>query len=273
MGHEEEGTLAKRYFLLRRLHSLTGILPIGVFLIFHLTTNSSVLWGAANTRAHADDLPGRGIATFQHEVSFINNLPGLLIMEITLWAAIAFHAILGIWYATTGKSNTARYPHMDNRRYALQRLTGYIALLFILYHIATLRWGWSFLVPGGVTWGHEHAASTLALALRGSADSITVAGLAVSLFYFVGVTSAVFHFANGLWTAAITWGLTISTAAQRRWGVVCAGLGILLMAMAWGSVVGFLFTDPEKAREIESAMHPEEDSTEHTARATTDGAP
>ena len=79
-------------------------------------------------------------------------------------------------------------------------------------------------------------------------------GLFVSLFYFLGVSSAVFHFANGLWTAAITWGLTISTAAQRRWGFVCAGLGAMLMLMAWGSVGGFLFTDPAKATQIEDAM-------------------
>lgn len=269
---QSDGTLARHHFLLRRLHSLTGILPIGVFLLFHLTTNSSILWGAANTRAQAaTDLRGRGIETFQHEVGFINNLPGLLIMEITLWSAIAFHAILGVWYARSAKSNVARYPHMANRRYALQRLTGYIALLFIFYHIATLRWGWSFLVPGGVTWSAEHAASTLALALRGSADSITIAGLAVSLFYFVGVTSAVFHFANGLWTAAITWGLTVSTAAQRRWGFVCTGLGLMLMAMAWGSLIGFLFTDPDKAREIENAMHAQTESS--TDANSTDDTP
>ncbi len=255
---QTDGTLSKYHFLLRRLHSLTGIVPIGVFLLFHLTTNSSILWGALNSRAQgADDLRGRGIATFQHEVGFINNLPGLLIMEISIWSAIGFHAILGIWYATTGRSNTRRYPHMDNRRYALQRLTGYIALLFILYHVATLRWGWSFLVPGGVTWSHEHSSSTMAMALRGSTDEITAMGLAVSLFYFVGVSSAVFHFANGLWTAAITWGLTISTAAQRRWGFVCAGLGGMLMLMAWASVGGFLFTDPAKAKQVEDAMHAE----------------
>ena len=160
-------------------------------------------------------------------------------MEITLWSAIAFHAILGVWYARTAKSNVVRYPHMANRRYALQRLTGYIALLFILYHIATLRWGWSFLVPGGVTWSAEHAASTLALALRGSADSITIAGLAVSLFYFVGVTSAVFHFANGLWTFLITWGITIKPRTQRVAGYVCAVLGLVLTLAGLGALRGF----------------------------------
>ena len=38
------GFLDKHYFLLRRLHSLTGIVPIGIFLLAHLTTNSSPVW-------------------------------------------------------------------------------------------------------------------------------------------------------------------------------------------------------------------------------------
>jgi hypothetical protein len=27
-----------------------------------------------------------------------------------------------------------------------------------------------------------------------------------------------------LWAAAITWGLTISQASQKRWGMICVGL-------------------------------------------------
>ncbi len=253
---------SSRHFLLRRLHSLTGLVPIGIFLIFHLTTNSSILWGSANSRAeHARTLADRGVETFQHEVSWINNLPGLLVIEIALWLSIAFHAILGVYYARSGHPNVRRYPFQDNWRYTLQRVTGYVALVFIFYHVATLRWGWSFLVPGGVEWSHDFAASTLALALRGSAESITVWGLVVSVFYFVGVTSAVYHFANGLWTIAITWGLTVSIPAQRRWGRVCTVIGALLMLMAWGAVGGFLLTDPDRARQIELEMGGQVDHT------------
>ncbi|NLW24067.1 MAG: succinate dehydrogenase, partial [Clostridia bacterium] len=30
----------KHYFLLRKLHVITGVLPVGVFLLVHLTINS-----------------------------------------------------------------------------------------------------------------------------------------------------------------------------------------------------------------------------------------
>lgn len=254
--------LRKHYFLLRRLHSLTGILPIGLFLVSHLTTNSTILWGALNGRGgqHIEAPAGASAAfanrvgTFGDEVTFINGLPFLLIIEVTLWASIAFHAVLGVYYARTGRSNTERYPHQDNWRYTLQRWTGYIAIFFIFYHVATLRWGWSWLVPGGTEWSHEFAASTAAAAIQGSTDGLTFGGLLVALGYFIGITASVYHFANGLWTAAISWGLTISAPAQRRWGYVCATIGAAMMLMAWGSLLGFATLDHDKARAVEEQL-------------------
>ncbi|MEM9066710.1 MAG: hypothetical protein AAGB51_14620 [Planctomycetota bacterium] len=245
------------HFVLRRLHSLTGIVPIGVFLIAHLTTNSTLVWGGANSRAgeYADDFNGRAVATFQEEVSFINGLPALLLIEITLWGAIAFHSVLGFYYAFTGKGNTKRYPHMDNWRYTLQRISGYVGIFFIIYHVGTLRWGWTWLVPDGTKWSHHWSASTLAAAMQGSPDGVTTAGIAVALGYFIGVTLLVFHFANGLWTAAITWGLTVSIPAQRRWGAVCAMLGLGLTVLGWASIYGAMTVDPVEAFYVERELH------------------
>lgn len=264
MGNDS-GFMNRHYFLLRRLHSLSGILPIGVFLINHLLTNSTIAWGLVNSRASENVAPGtieavgemtaRRVGTFQHEVSFINELPFLILVEVTLWLSIAFHAIVGVYIARTGKSNTARYSYQDNWRYTLQRLTGYIAIFYIFYHVATLRWGWHWMSPTDEPWSHSQAASTFSLALRGQAQGIGLGGIAVSLFYFVGVTASVYHLANGFWTAAITWGLTISESAQRRWGYVCAGLGAGLMLMAWSSLIGFLLLDVDKAKAIEADLH------------------
>ncbi|HLP84042.1 MAG TPA: hypothetical protein VK157_06805, partial [Phycisphaerales bacterium] len=82
----------------------------------------------------------------------------------------------------------------------------------------------------------------------------TIWGVLVSLLYFSGITLLVFHFANGLWTAAITWGLTISRKAQQRWGVACAGLGAALMLMAWSSLIAAVLTNPNDARKVEQKL-------------------
>lgn len=247
--------LDKYDFLLRRLHSLTGIVPIGVFLIAHLITNSSVSWGSFALREHRENFPGLqagGVAYFQKEVAWINEqVPHLLLIEITLWASIAFHSLYGLYIARTGHSNVSRYNYHGSWRYTIQRVSGYVGILFIFYHVATLRWGWSFLVPGGAKWSYEASASTLAAALRGGTADLTPAGLLISAWYFVGVSLLVFHFANGLWTAAITWGLTVSNAAQKRWGYVCTAVGAGLMLAAWSAVIGFATLSPASAEKLE----------------------
>lgn len=255
------------YFLLRRLHSLSGVVPIGVFLLFHLTTNGSVLWGMLDGRkkiyapASGSVLSAQGIATFQHEVDFIHSTPFLLLVEVLgLWLPIAFHATLGVYYATTGKSNLSRYAYQDNWRYTLQRATGYIALVFILWHVATMRWGWTALIPGNwflharqatIAWNGEHAGSTMAWVMQGSKEGMTVGGLITTVAYLLGTSASVFHFANGLWTAAITWGLTISEKSQKSWGRVCAGVGAGLMVLGLGAAVKFATLDYEHARQTE----------------------
>ncbi|MCP9874718.1 hypothetical protein [Synechococcus sp. Cruz CV-v-12] len=248
----------KNYFLIRRLHSLTGIVPIGVFLLAHLVTNSSLAWGKLGLRGEGAEYSfGQGgVAYFQHEVHWINTqLPHLILIEITLWSAIAFHSIFGVVIAMSGKANTSRYAYQSNWRYTLQRFSGYVGIFFIFYHVASLRWGWTWLVPGGTQWSHNFATSTLAMALRGG-EEFTAAGVAVSLFYFVGITLLIFHFANGLWTAAITWGVTISQQAQKQWGYACFALGAGLMLAGWSALGMAVATKPSDAMAVELKLAP-----------------
>ncbi|MEM9752065.1 MAG: hypothetical protein AAF916_01630 [Planctomycetota bacterium] len=236
--------LGRHHFLLRRLHSLTGIVPVGLFTIGHLFTNAQMIWGQ----------DAEGNSSFQHEVDFIHNLPFLLFIEIGIWSAIAFHAGLGLFYTFSGKGNVKSYSYGDNVRYMLQRATGLIALVFIFFHIATLRWRWDILgiwdtpfyargyqVPGmtetagGVLDKAPLSVPLTAYALQYSAW--------VALFYLIGVVAVVFHWANGLWTAAISWGLTISVGSMRKWGYACVGLFIALMVFFASAFVGSLKFD------------------------------
>lgn len=235
----------RHYHLLRRLHSLSGIVPIGAFLLFHLVTNASIAWGALGKSEHGN----AAVETFQHEVNFIHSLPGLLLVEIlVLWLPIAFHAGVGMWFARTGRGNLRRYTWSDNFRYSLQRWSGYIGVLFIFAHVSSLRWGWTY---GGLlpTFDGHHAASSMAAHLQEGS-----LGLALAFIYLVCVLALVFHFANGLWTAAITWGLTVSSTAQRRWGAICVGIGVGLSVASIAAVIGFGRLDVEKARAVEAAM-------------------
>lgn len=218
-GGAGESLMTRHHFLLRRLHSLSGIIPVGLFVMVHLFTNFQMI---------------RGGGEFQHEVDFIHSTPALLFVEIGLWGGIGFHAALGLIYTFSGKSNVQRYAYQDNWRYTLQRVTGMLALVFIFLHVATLRWRWDlfgwftpFYVYGDDGTPLAHASTAAALQSN-----------AVLILYVIGVLSVVYHWANGLWTAAISWGLTISVAAQRRWGYACAGIGLALTIFSIGAIAG-----------------------------------
>ncbi len=243
----------RHHFLLRRLHSLTGVVPVGLFVCFHLFTNFQMVRQGE----------------FQHEVNFIHSMPALLFLEVTIWAAIGFHAALGMAYTVIGaQPNASKYPYWDNWRYTLQRVTGILALIFIFLHIASLRWRWDmfgwfdpFYVTGVGMDGNE-----VPLAHASTAAALQTSWLVV-LLYVVGAMSVVYHWSNGLWTAAITWGLTISETAQKRWAWICGALFVALTVFFCGAIYGGLNYDVspnerfaiEYAKATDQGGHPHAD--------------
>lgn len=216
-----------RQFLLRRLHSLSGIVPIGAFLVMHLGTNAMV----------AFNQPGEDY--FQQQVDRIHALGPLLIpVEILfIFIPIAFHAGLGVKIWLESKPNTMYYPYLANFRYMLQRVTGVIALIFIAVHLWHMHWLGGYF--GGGYFDPHDASRTAAGALQSGKWWAWP-------LYQVGIVSAVYHFANGIWTSLITWGITIGRDAQRKAGYVCAVFGIALAATGLIAMRGFMtFPDPQ----------------------------
>ncbi len=202
----------RRHFALRRLHSLTGIVPLGLFLIEHLSTNFSVVLGK-----------------YQTYVRMLLSLPWLRLIEwLFIILPLAFHSLYGLFIASTGRSNVLNYRYLGNVRYTLQRATAVIALVFVVVHLFKFRF--NYLLPGGREFTADNALS------------FAIAGLSnphVALFYAIGVTAAVYHFANGLWTAAITWGVTRGGRSQWRWGWICLAVGAVLETLGIASLAWF----------------------------------
>jgi succinate dehydrogenase / fumarate reductase, cytochrome b subunit len=233
--------LARHEFLIHRLHSLTGLIPIGAYMTVHLATNASVL---------------EGPRTYQRMVYQIHALGPLLpVVEWTfIFLPILFHGLFGLVIIRSGTSNAGAYPFPNNIRYLLQRVTGIIALVFIVLHVFHMH-GWfhadawlkGVVEPlGGGLFRPFNAASTLATAMQGAV---------LPTLYAVGVLSCVYHFANGLWTMGITWGVWLSPAAQRRatWG--CAAVGVVLAILSMTALYGALTVDVPQAHAVEDAMY------------------
>jgi succinate dehydrogenase / fumarate reductase cytochrome b subunit len=222
--------LSRHQFVIYRLFSLSGLIPVGAFLVVHLLTNASVLAG-----------PG----SFQSRVDLIHSL-GPLLVPIE-WAFIflpmLFHATVGFIIIANGMPNVGSYPYVSNVRYTLQRATGMIAFAFIVWHVLQLHWlGTPF---GGGKFDPHHASSSAAAALQ---------PMIVAILYAIGILSTVFHFANGLWTLGITWGLWTSPAAMRRASWISVAVGVLLGGAGLGALAGMRSVDIAEARTIETRM-------------------
>jgi succinate dehydrogenase / fumarate reductase cytochrome b subunit len=229
-------------FLIRRLHSLSGLVPVGAYMCVHLLVNASLIAGAA---------------TFQNNVFNIHALPMLPLIEWSfIFGPIIFHAVVGVWISQTGRNNTQSYRLANNYRYYLQRITGYIAILFIFTHVFHLHgwfhWDWwlkGVAEPLGMAnFRPYNAASSLAIAM----DSLSVVW---PIFYLIGVLACTFHLANGIWTAGITWGLWLTPKAQSRASVACAIFGVFIGLAGITSLVAVKTTNPVEAKQIEDEMY------------------
>ena len=215
-------------FVVRRLHSLLGLMPLGGYLAFHLATNAAVIDGPETYQRRADQIHVLGPTT-------------ILVLEWSvIFLPILFHGLVGLAIVTRGKRNLLDYPYRGNFRYTLERVTGVIAFLFIIWHVfhmhGWLRMDWwveNVARPlGGARFDPEHAPATAAAALGASRVVVAI--------YLVGTLAVVYHFSNGLWTAGITWGLWTSPNAQRWANVPCVILGVALAGIGVGAVVSML---------------------------------
>src|SRR5271165_4961204 len=107
-------------FLLRRLHSLSGIVPVGLFLIEHFISNAFAT---------------RGPAGYTKQVELLSSFPFVVGLELFgIWLPILYHALYGfyIWYR--GEGNVGEYPWTGNWLYTSQRWTGTIAFFYMVWH-------------------------------------------------------------------------------------------------------------------------------------------
>lgn len=216
---------ATRYFLLRRLHSLLGVFPLGIFLFAHLLTNGQAILGAQ---------------AFEEKVALIHSLGPLLplVEAATIFVPLALHIALGIVIAMTGKSNAGQLGYGRNWAYTFQRWSGWVALAFLLYHTISLR----FMHDMNAVPFSAHLAEMFKNPL-------------FILAYFIGSMSVIYHFANGLCTFCMSWGITVGPTSQGLMAKAAVGVGGLLTVLVISSIIGFYKMDPAQAMAIGKKVH------------------
>ena len=198
-------------FLWRRLHSLSGIVPIGVFLLEHFFSNAFATNG---WQAYAD------------QVKFLTGLPFLIWLEIFgIYIPLAYHSLYGfyIWYR--GEGNVSDYPWAGNFIYTAQRWTGAIAFVYMGWHTYTMRFSGIHLLTNSQAAFHKVQAE--------------LQHPWALVFYIVGITAASWHFAYGIYLFCAKWGITVSGKSRQRLAVVCSGLAVVLIAVGLATLTSF----------------------------------
>ncbi|MEI8255982.1 MAG: succinate dehydrogenase [Deltaproteobacteria bacterium] len=185
------------------MHSLAGVVPLGVFLVEHLWVNAHAVYGRES---------------FNRAVGALQSLPMRVWLEVLCIALpLAFHAISGFVLAPRVSVNVVAHPGVGHWMSLLQRVSGVAALSFMALHFWQYR-AQTFM--GRLVWRDFYYRLGVDLNRPG-----------IFALYVTGVTASVFHLAHGLWQAGDTWGITVNDLGKRRaawlWGAVGACLWVL----------------------------------------------
>jgi succinate dehydrogenase / fumarate reductase, cytochrome b subunit len=198
-----------REFANRRLHSMLGVIPIGVFLTQHLVVNHFITGGQES---------------FNKAAGFMGSLPFRIVLEtVIIYLPLLFHAIYGLYIAFTAKSNIKRFGFFRNWMFMLQRVSGVITLIFITWHVWQTRVAAAFGAEVSYDMMHNILTSPF-----------------MFVFYLVGILSTIFHFANGLWSFFVSWGITVSPRSQVISTYVTVGVFIVLSFIGIQTLIAFV---------------------------------
>jgi len=193
-----------------------GVIPVGVFLTQHLVVNNFAT---------------RGAEAFNKAAGFMELLPFRYALEIfIIFLPILYHAIYGLYIAFTAKNNAVSYGYFRNWMFVFQRISGIVTLIFISWHV----WETRIQAMLGKEVNYDMMADILS-------------NPAMFAFYLVGVVSTIFHFANGLWTFCISWGITVSPRSQRISTYVTLAIFLGLSYVGVSALLAFI--DPQLANQ------------------------
>jgi succinate dehydrogenase / fumarate reductase cytochrome b subunit len=198
-----------REFYWRRLHSLLGIIPVGLFVTQHLLINFQATHGAE---------------AFNTASGFMGNLPFLWFLEwFVIYIPLMFHAFYGVYIAFTAAPNNQRFGTFRNWMFLLQRITGVILVIFIAWHIFQTRIQKAL----GTEVDYDMMANILS-------NPVMVA------FYALGIISATFHLANGIWSFLVSWGITQSPKSQKIATYITLIFFVVLSVIGVGALLAFI---------------------------------
>lgn len=194
----------------RRLHSITGLVPVGGFLAFHFYENS---------------LAAQGPEVYNEAARRLQQLPFALALEILLIGApLLYHGVYGLFLALGGGASASGESRPGPVLGPLQRVTGVVVFAFIVFHLGTTR----------LVQLQDHGELDLYFLVRS-----TIANPWLYAFYLAGILSATLHLSVGLWTFSVAWDLVPGPRARRFVAFLSAAVFLVLSVTGVRAIAAF----------------------------------
>lgn len=223
--------LNKENYVLHKIHSLTGIVPVGYYMVQHLVLNSFSIVSPEK---------------FNGVIGFFESMPKgfLLVVEAgMIWIPILFHAIYGLFIAARAQHNFigTRYGWSQNRMFMLQRMSGIFIFLFLAVHTVQ-------------TTAHKYlSGDARVVEYAAMQEKLTSFFYLPFLWYMLGILASSYHLGYGLWNFCIRWGITVSEEAQVKVQKAGAVVFVALTLLGWAALGGFLIHKPSTEHSTETA--------------------
>lgn len=200
----------EQFVLLRRLQILTGVVPVGLFLVFHFLVNGQATAGRA---------------AYTSAVTAIARVPALPVVEsVLIGLPLLAHLALGV---VLGMSRQGAFepPFPGARARAVQRASGFYLGMYVVIHVWSLR-----LAPERVS-GQVALFDLVASQLRNPA---------VLVLQSLAVVAAAVHFAVGLSSLANPRLFPVSVVVARRLRTGAAIFAALLALRGVSALLAFV---------------------------------
>jgi succinate dehydrogenase / fumarate reductase cytochrome b subunit len=197
----------------RRLFTLSGVAPLGAFLVLHAITNARAV---------------RGEWAFVGAVHAYERVPALTLLEILfVYAPLLFHTAYGMWLVAARKPLAESSPYPPAWKLAV-RATGVVGALFLVLHLPELR----FRMPGARPSGGQ-LLTWLAADLSRTSHGWPL----VAAGYLLASACVTFHFAAGSWGVFASTRFASEDARAKRRAAWAAALGGVVLFLVFANTV------------------------------------
>lgn len=201
-----------RASLAKRLHSLSGAVPLAIFVVVHLWVLASLVGSRE---------------LYDRQIGWLHGGPLLSFLELGLvLVPLAYHSVYGVVRSLGPRDPSHAYS--EDAMVTVQRGSGFVVLVFVALHVWELR---------AQTWLHGLPVASYSTELVEHLSSTYFGVPLVALGYLVGTAATIVHLVSGLTSSLLTWGFATTPSAERGLRVVLRVAGALLFALAAAMVI------------------------------------